>query len=189
MSSAGAQKVERHIELCQRFGIPVCNLVDEPGFMIGLEAEAAATIRHGTSTAMAAALCTVPWATVVVRKMFGVAATCHLGMEGFTKYRLNYQIWTHNPRFHSLGMVIPEGLLLTWPSAELGPLPVEGGVEVAFGKQIAASEDPEATRRMLEEQLAKRFSPFTVAENFQAHEMIDPAETRRALCEWAALQL
>lgn len=47
---------------------------------------------------------------------------------------------------------------------------VSGGVEVAFGKQIAAADDPEAMRRSLEEQLAKRFSPFTVVENFQVRQ-------------------
>jgi len=160
MSATGAQKVMKLINLCETFKIPILNIVDEPGFMIGLEAEQAATIRHGTNAAVAAASSTVPWATVVVRKMFGVAATVHLG---------------------------PESLLLIWPTAELGPLPVEGGVEVAFGRQIAASPDPEGMRRQLEEQLAKRFDPFVIAENFSTHEMIRPCETRASLCDWIGL--
>ena len=89
--------------------------------------------------------------------MFGVAAAVHLGA-------------------HST--------LLLWPSEELGALPVEEGVEVAFGRQIAAASDPEAMWRELEEKLAERNSPFTLVENFSAHEMIDPADTRVILCAW-----
>ena len=67
---------------------------------------------------------------------------------------------------------------------QVGALPVEGGVEVAFGRQITQADDPDAMRRMLEQKMAERNSPFLLAENFGAHEMIDPANTRIELCEW-----
>ncbi len=157
MTADGAQKAQRFIDLCETFHIPIVALVDEPGFMIGSKAEQEATIRHGARTVLAAASSTVPWASVMVRRSFGVAQAAHYG---------------------------PEAYILAWPSAESGPLPVEGGVAVAFHREIAAAADPEARRRELEEQLAQRQSPFPRAEALAVHELIDPRETRPMLCRW-----
>ncbi len=157
MTAAGAQKVRRLIELAETFHLPVVNFVDEPGFMIGAEAERAATIRFGTAAVLAAADSSVPWASVVVRKSFGVASAAHYGADAY---------------------------VLAWPSAEMGALPVEGGVAVAFGRDIAAAEDPDARRAELEETMARRQSPFPRAEAFSIHDMIDPRETRPRLCDW-----
>ncbi len=157
MSAEGARKVRRFIELCQTFTLPIVSLVDEPGFMIGIESEKAGAIRPGTAAVLAAASCTVPWCSVIVRKAFGVAGAAHFG---------------------------PDAYVLAWPSAEMGALPVEGGVAVAFGREIAAAADPDARRRELEEMLAARQSPFPRAESFSMHELIDPRETRPALCDW-----
>ncbi len=49
MSAAAAQKLRRFIDFCNSFHLPVISFVDEPGFMIGPDSEAAGTIRHGTS--------------------------------------------------------------------------------------------------------------------------------------------
>ena len=157
MTAACAQKMRRMIELCETFHLPLVNFVDEPGFMIGPEAEAAATIRYGMAAVAAAAQATVPWASIRVRKSFGVAAAAHYG---------------------------PQAYVLDWPSAESGALPLEGGVAVAFGRQIAAAEDPEAMRRELEERFERARSPFRPAESFAVHDLIDPRETRPLLCEW-----
>ena len=78
----------------------------------------------------------------------------------------------------------PEGFVLAWPSAESGPLPVEGGVAVAFHREIAAAPDPEARRRELEEEFAARQSPFPRAEALGVHDLIDPRQTRPELCRW-----
>ena len=55
---------------------------------------------------------------------------------------------------------------------------------VAFGREIAAAEDPEAKRKELEDMMAARLSPFPRAESFSAHDVIDPRETRPMLSEW-----
>ena len=157
MTTDGAHKARRFIELCETFSLPIVSLVDEPGFMIGSQAEREATIRHGTSAVLTAAMTTVPWASVMVRRSFGVAQAAHYG---------------------------PEGFVLAWPSAESGPLPVEGGVAVAFQREIAAAADPETRRRELEEQLAARQSPFPRAEALGVHDLIDPRRTREELCRW-----
>jgi acetyl-CoA carboxylase carboxyltransferase component len=159
MGAEGAQKVRRFVKLCETFHLPMVSFVDEPGFMIGAESEAAATIRHGVDAIVAVVESTVPWVSVHVRKAYGVAAAAHFG---------------------------PYGTTLAWPSAESGALPLEGGVAVAFRREIAAAEDPEAKRRELEEKLAKGRSPFPRAEIFGVHDLIDPRRTRPALCEWLA---
>lgn len=157
MTADGAQKVRRFIELCETFHLPILSFVDEPGFMIGSQAEREATIRHGANAVLTAAMSRVPWASIMVRRSFGVAQAAHFG---------------------------PDGYVLAWPSAETGPLPVEGGVAVAFHREIAAAEDPDAKRKELEEQLAAKQSPFPRAEAFSVHELIDPRETRPMLCRW-----
>ncbi len=157
MSAKAAQKVRRFIELCDTFHLPIVNFVDEPGFMIGPEAEKEGTIKYGTSAVAAAVMSVVPWASVIVKKSFGVAAAAHYSENGY---------------------------VLAWPSAEVGPLPVEGGVAVAYRRQLEAAEDPETLRAELEEKLALQQSPFPRAESFAVHDLIDPRETRPALCQW-----
>ena len=160
MTAHGAQKVRRFIELCDRFHLPMVALVDEPGFMIGSASEKAATIRYGVDVICAGVRSHMPWVSVIVRKTYGVAAAAHFG---------------------------PRGEVYAWPSAEGGALPVEGGVAVAFRREIAAAPDPEARRLELEAQLLGRRNPFARAEAFGVHDLIDPRRTRPVLCRWVEL--
>ena len=160
MDAPGAQKVRRFIQFCDTFQLPIVSFVDEPGFMIGSASEAAGTIRYGVEAISATMLSTVPWCTVVVRKAYGVAAAAHFGAKG---------------------------RVLFWPSADTGPLPVEGGVAVAHRREIAASDDPEKLRAELEEKYASLKTPFPRAESFSIHDLIDPRQTRRELCDWLDL--
>ena len=160
MTAEAAQKMRRLIELCETFHLPIVNFVDEPGFMIGPSAETAATIKFGMAAVAAAHSAKIPWASVRVRKSFGVAAAAHYGANAY---------------------------ILDWPSAESGALPLEGGVAVAFAQDIAQSQNPEQRRAELEAQFEKERSPFRYAESFAVHDMIDPRETRPYLCEWVEL--
>jgi len=157
MTADGAQKVRRFVDLCDTFHLPIVSFVDEPGFMIGPDAEKAGTIRYGTAAIAAVMESRVPWAAVIIRKTFGVAGAAHFGPGCYT---------------------------LAWPSAEMGALPVEGGVAVAFGRQIAEADDPEALRAELEAKLGAMQSPFPRAEAFGFHELIAPEETRGYLTSW-----
>jgi acetyl-CoA carboxylase carboxyltransferase component len=80
----------------------------------------------------------------------------------------------------------PDNYVLAWPSAESGALPIEGGIAVAFAKEIAAAPDPEKRRKEIETEFYARNSPFPRAEALSVHELIDPAETRVFLCSWIA---
>jgi acetyl-CoA carboxylase carboxyltransferase component len=157
MTAASARKCRRFVELCQTFHLPVVNLVDEPGFMIGPDAEREGTLRAGAAAVIAVAMATMPWASVIVRKSMGLGAAAHYA---------------------------PGSYILAWPTAETGALPVEGGVAVAFGREIAAAADPEARRAELEEMFAARRSPFPRAEALAVHDLIDPKDTRPLLCDW-----
>ncbi len=157
MDADGAQKFRRFVELCDTFHLPVVSFVDEPGFMIGSEAERTGTIRYGSSAICAVMQSEVPWASILVRRAFGVAAAAHFAEGAY---------------------------VLAWPSAETGALPVEGGVAVAFKREIEAAEDPDAMRAQIEARLASATSPFPRAEGFAVHDLIDPRNTRPALIRW-----
>ncbi len=157
MTAQSARKVRRLIELCDQFHLPIVTLVDQPGFLIGPEGEKSATLRFGVETLFAAMDSRVPWASVILRRSFGVAAGIHMG---------------------------PGAMTFAWPSARFGALPIEGGVALAYRKEIQAAADPEQRRREIEDEVAQAQSVFPRAEEFGVHEVIDPIETRPALCDW-----
>ncbi len=155
-----AQKMVRFVDLCDGFRLPVVNFVDNPGFLVGVEAERRGTIRHGVRALAAVYQASVPWCSILVRRVFGVAGAGH---GNHTRLNLRY----------------------AWPSGEWGSLPIEGGVEAAYRRRIEAAEDPDDLRARLEEELASLRSPFLTAEAFGVEEIIDPRETRPLLVEWA----
>jgi acetyl-CoA carboxylase carboxyltransferase component len=159
MDAKAARKQTHFVELCDCFHIPIVFLVDVPGFMVGREAEAAATLREGMRSVYVSLQATVPMITVVIRKCYGMA-----GMGATDKNGLD--------------------LKLAWPSAEWGSLPVEGGVAAAYRREIEAAADPAAREAELEAGLRALASPFRTAEAFGVEEIIDPRETRAVLCRF-----
>lgn len=159
-----AEKVKRHVELAELFGLPVIHLVDNPGFMIGLDAEKAATIRRGVETMGAIYSAKVPWASVIVRKAYGVAGAA---MSDHTRFQYR----------------------AAWPSGDWGSLPIEGGVEVAYQSELAASHDPEAELAAIKARLAEVTSPFRTAERYGIEDIIDPRETRPFLTNFMRLAM
>jgi acetyl-CoA carboxylase carboxyltransferase component len=73
---------------------------------------------------------------------------------------------------------------VTWPAADVGGIPPEGGIEAAYKRQLAESEDPEALRAELMERIESARGPTGPLSRFQIEEMIDPRDTRRLVCEW-----
>ncbi|RQH14980.1 carboxyl transferase domain-containing protein [Bradyrhizobium sp. RP6] len=156
------QKVVRWVDFAETFHLPIVYLMDCPGFMIGLDAEKAATIRHGVRAMAAVNQTTVPWCTVILRNAFGVAGVVHQPADRFS-------------------------IRYAWPSAYWGSLPLEGGIEAAYRADIDAAEDKTAKLKEIEERLNKLRSPFRSAEKFWVEEIIDPRKTRSLLCEFARL--
>ncbi|TQF30752.1 carboxyl transferase domain-containing protein [Bradyrhizobium sp. UNPA324] len=156
------QKVVRWVDFAETFHLPIVYLMDCPGFMIGLDAEKAATIRHGVRAMAAVNQTTVPWCTVILRNAFGVAGVVHQPADRFS-------------------------IRYAWPSAYWGSLPLEGGIEAAYRADIDAAEDKAGKLKEIEERLNKLRSPFRSAEKFWVEEIIDPRKTRSLLCEFARL--
>jgi acetyl-CoA carboxylase carboxyltransferase component len=159
MDVKAARKQTHFITLCDTFHIPIVFLVDVPGFMVGLQAEQAATLREGMRSVYTALQATVPMLTVVIRKCYGMA-----GMAATDKNGLDFKI--------------------AWPSAEWGSLPVEGGAAAAFRREIEAAPDPKQRLAEIEADLRKLASPFLTAEAFAVEDVIDPRETRAYLCRF-----
>jgi len=157
-----SNKVTRFIDIAETFHLPVINLVDNPGFLIGLQSEKQATIRHGARALAAVYQASVPWCSVIIRKVFGVAGAAHMNAS---RYHYRY----------------------AWPSGDWGSLPVEGGIEAAYKSDLEKSDNPKLLLKEIEEKMEKVRSPFRTAESFIAEEIIDPRETRKYLSEFVNL--
>jgi acetyl-CoA carboxylase carboxyltransferase component len=78
-------------------------------------------------------------------------------------------------------------LRYAWPSGDWGSLPLEGGIEAAYRRELEAAPDRAARMREIEARLNAVRSPFRTAEAFGIEEIIDPRDTRPLLCDWAPL--
>ena len=162
MTADGADKMARFVDLAETFRLPVVHIVDQPGFVIGSTAERAGTIRRGARALAAVYQASVPWASVLVRRVFGVAGAAHRPHHRY-------------------------GFRVAWPSGDWGSLPVEGGLEVAFKRMLAeAGDDAARLKAEIAERLEAVRSPFRTAEAFLVEDVIDPADTRPLLAEWVA---
>jgi acetyl-CoA carboxylase carboxyltransferase component len=157
--AAGA-KAMRLIQLCNTFHLPLISIADEPGFQVGLEAEKQGIERAGARLVATVCLSEMPWCTVVVGRLYGVAGQCHHRPSGmFRRY--------------------------CWPSANWGSMHIAGGAAAAYRAEIEAAPDPDARRREIEARLQAIASPFRTAEA-TGQDIIDPRETRALLCEFVA---
>jgi acetyl-CoA carboxylase carboxyltransferase component len=161
VTSDGADKAARFMQLCDAFGLPVVSLVDTPGMMVGPDAEATGLVRHCCRLLVAGAALRVPLVAVILRRGYG------LGAQAMVAGSL------HEPL-----------LTVAWPTAELGPMGLEGAVRLGFRRDLEAIAD-EAERNAkvreltaLAEQNAKALNAATL---FELDDVIDPAETRRAI--------
>ncbi|MGH6958745.1 MAG: acyl-CoA carboxylase subunit beta [Caulobacteraceae bacterium] len=162
LTDKASQKVARFVDLATTFHLPVVNFVDIPGFVVGLEAEMAGTVRHGARALAAVYQANIPWCSIILRKCFGVAGAGHTN-HARAQYRY------------------------AWPSADWGSMPQEGGIEAAYRAEIEAAPDPDAKRAEIEARLNLSRSPLRTAEHFMVEEMIDPCDTRPLLCEFVNL--
>jgi acetyl-CoA carboxylase carboxyltransferase component len=162
VNAAAADKMMRFVDLCDTFHLPVVNLVDNPGFLIGPKAEEEGTVRLGSRALMACLQATIPWVSVIIRRCYGVAGAGHGNSD-----RLN--------------------LRYAWPSADWGSLPIEGGVQAAYRREIEAADNPDRRRKEIEADLEQYRSPLRTAEAFGIEEVIDPRDTRPLLCDWVHL--
>ena len=161
MTITSAWKMERHVKLCDTFGLPVINMVDQPGNATGPEAELQGTLLGAVRVLSTIEDVKVPWVSIIMRRAFGMAGGLHA-----PKY------FPH--LIHRFG----------WPSARWGSIPIEGGVAAAYRKEIAEAPNPDEARDELEAYYHRIASPYRTAERFMMLDIIDPRETRAVLCDW-----
>ncbi len=154
-----AEKFQRFIDMCDTFHIPIVNLIDQPGFFIGVRSEEMGTIRKGVRASFSVVQATIPWASIYIRKCFGVA-----GGNQNDPGKLNWRF--------------------AWPSAYWGNIPIEGGVFAAHKAEIEAAENPFELHEKLQQYYKGFAQPFRAAEHFGIEDIIDPRETRPKLCWW-----
>ena len=160
MDVAAGSKVVRLIELCDTFHLPMVYFADEPGFMVGIEAQKSGVVRAGARIVCVTQHSRMPWITFVIRQLYGVAGQCHdRAMRGMFKR-------------------------VAWPSARWGSMHIEGGATAAYRREIESAPDPEAMRAEIEARLQAIASPFRTAEAFNIEDIIDPRNTRPIMCDF-----
>ena len=157
----GADVAARHLQLCDAYGLPVVVLCDTPGFMVGPDAETHAGVRRFSRMFVVGAALSVPIVTVITRKAYGLGAQAMLG--GHLKVPL---------------------LTIGWPTAELGPMGLEGAVRLGFRRELDAIEAPAERQRREEELIALAYANaqgLNAASFAEIDDVIDPVDTRARL--------
>jgi acetyl-CoA carboxylase carboxyltransferase component len=164
LDADSSQKGARFVSKCNAFGVPLVVLVDTPGYMPGTRQEQAGVIRFGASLVHAFAEATVPRITVILRKAFGGAFI------------------TMNSK--DLGA----DCVFAWPQAEIGVMGAKPAVGIIHRRDLAAAEDPEATREQLAAEYAEtHLRPEVAARDGHIDELIAPADTRQRLASALAV--
>jgi len=68
-----------------------------------------------------------------------------------------------------------------WPSADMGFVAPEVAVNIAHARRIAQSDDPEAMRAELTDELRRASEPWGAAGKNYLHDIIRPRDTRATL--------
>ncbi|MBI2917673.1 MAG: acyl-CoA carboxylase subunit beta [Chloroflexi bacterium] len=158
-----ADKGARFMRFCDAFNIPIVNLVDTCGCVLGTKMERGGIIRHAAKLVYAHAEATVPQVTVLLRK---TAPTGYWAMG------------------NAAGGA---DLVFAWPSAEVGLIGVDEGMEAILGsgpvkEMLAKASDPDRlTGEMREEYRGKLVDLYKALPGRHAMDVIDPAETRSTL--------
>lgn len=153
-----SDKAARFIRYCDAFNIPLCTLVDLPGYLPGIDQEHAGVIRHGAKLLYAYSEASVPKMTVILRKAYGggyiAMSSRHLRAD----------------------------FVFAWPGAEIAVMGPEGAANIIFRKEITEAEDPEKMRRKKVEEYKEKFAnPYVAAARGYIDSVIEPKETRKLL--------
>jgi acetyl-CoA carboxylase carboxyltransferase component len=147
------RKVTSFIVLCDSFNIPLVFMVDQPGFLIGIEGERAGAIGRVMNWMNALSLVTVPKISVNMRKSYG-QAVLNMGGAGNADE------------------------VVSWFTAELNFMDPRHGVTVVHG--IKEQDDPERYAKLLAD-MAKDTSAYDAAATNAVHAVISPVDTRAYL--------
>ena len=153
-----SRKAARFVRFCDCFNIPILTLVDVPGFLPGSGQEYGGIIIHGAKLLFAYGEATVPKVTVTLRKSYGGAhdvMSCKQ-LRGDANY--------------------------AWPSAQIAVMGASGAIEVLYGKEVAAIENPEEKAKFIQEKVDAYddafANPYQAASYGYIDDVIEPRNTR-----------
>lgn len=150
IDTAACDKATSFLVLCDSYNIPVVHLVDQPGFLIGPEAERNKVIGKVINWMNALSQVTVPKVTVMMRKNYGQA-------------------------YVNMGGAFTADATAAWWSAEVSFMDPRSAVSVVHG--IEPDDDPERYDRHLRE-MARESTAYDVARVYGVQDVIAPADTR-----------
>jgi acetyl-CoA carboxylase carboxyltransferase component len=159
IDSPAADKAARFLQLCDAFDIPVVFLCDTPGFMVGPDSEGTAAVRHVSRMFVTGANLTVPFATIVLRKGYGLGAQAMAG-----------------------GSFKAPVFCIAWPTGEFGGMNLEGAVRLGQRRELEAIADPVERQRACDamvERMYEHGKAINMASHFEIDDVIDPVESRR----------
>ncbi|KAF1811448.1 propionyl-CoA carboxylase beta chain [Eremomyces bilateralis CBS 781.70] len=160
LDSAGSQKYDKHIRLCDCMGIPIVQFIDIPGFAIGTVAEKGGVMKWGLEMYKTLFGSTIPIFSVVIRRCYGIGGSI-------------------------LADCRDPNCRVAWPSGNWGSIPLDGGIEVNHRAELkrAGDKKPEVYAH-LEAEYMNLQNPVRTANRFSIEEIIDPADTRSVVCAW-----
>ena len=165
MDADACLKVRRFVAVCDAFHIPLLFLQDQPGFMIGKQAEEERILLWAGALLGCVQRATVPKVTVVLRKCHGAAA------------------WSMG------GQNVGGNIVAAWPIAIMTGTGPASAVNTIHARELSSSDAPAQRRSELEARYAASGSALLAARTFGIDEVIDPAETRTFVTRCFAMQL
>lgn len=148
-------KVVSFMVLCDSYNIPIIFLVDQPGFLVGVEAERRKIAGKVINWMNATSLCTVPKITVILRKSYGQA-------------------------FVNMGAAGTADIIAAWWTADVSFMSPPSAVQIVHG--VSPKDDPEAFEVHLKA-MARESTAYDLASAYGAQDVIDPRETRSFLVD------
>ncbi|CCG05219.1 acyl-CoA carboxylase subunit beta [Blastococcus saxobsidens] len=148
-------KITSFLVLCDSYNIPLVFLVDQPGFLVGVEAERQKIAGKVVNWMNALSLVTVPKVTVLMRKSYGQA-------------------------FVNMGAANTADTVAAWWTASISFMDPRSAVRVVHG--ITPDEDPERYDRLLQN-MSRDNTAYDLASVYGAADVIDPRETRAYLLD------
>jgi acetyl-CoA carboxylase carboxyltransferase component len=151
-----ADKVARFVRFCDLFNIPLINIHDTPGFLLGSREEHKGILRHGAKMLYCYIESTVPKVTVIVRKSFAGAYTAMCCKDTGADF-----LWA-------------------WPNARVSIVGADTAASVIFAREIKESDDPARLKAERIEQYQKEFeNPYEGAKRGYIDDVIMPRDTRK----------
>lgn len=156
---ASAAKVRRFIAVCDSFHIPLVFLQDQPGFLIGQQAETSNMLYWGGTLIDAVERTSTPKITLILRKAHGAA------------------MWAMGGR----GSPYSPDLQIAWPLAIMTGTGPTSAVYTVHSRELQEVRDPDQLQAELEAKYSSQGSVYEAAAAFGVDDIIEPPETRRYL--------